>query len=67
MQPRKTPRLLRDFAQSRVVPEEQSETQHRVPGMSQYTDDVEEEIFVDAGQDFGAIPKTCEVFELSPR
>ena len=67
MQPRKTPRLLRDFAQSRVVTEKQSENQHRVPGMSQYTDDVEEEIFVDADQDFGAASQRCKFFELSPR
>jgi hypothetical protein len=43
-QPKKTPRLLRSFAQSRVVADKQS-MQQLVPGMSQYGDDVD----MDAG------------------
>ena len=44
-QPKKTPRLLRSFAQSRVVADKQSMQQPLVPGMSQYSDDVD----MDAG------------------
>ena len=40
-QPKKTPRLLRSFAQSRVVAGKQCRSQPLVPGMSQYSDDVE--------------------------
>ena len=36
--PKKTPRLLRTFAQTRVVGEEHSKSQLLVPGMSQYSD-----------------------------
>ena len=43
-QPRKTPRLLRSFAQSRVV-DEKHKSQPLVPGMSQYSDDID----MDAG------------------
>ena len=63
--PRKTPRLLRVFAQSRVMAEKQSESKHALPGMSQYSDDVGAESFVDADQDVAAIPQRCEFFELS--
>ena len=40
-QPKKTPRLLRSFAQSRVVADKQSMLQPLVPGISQYSDDVD--------------------------
>ena len=39
-QPKKTPRLLRSFAQSRIV-SEKSKAQSLVPGMSQYSDDID--------------------------
>ena len=42
-QPKKTPRLLRSFAQSRVVADKQSMQQPLVPGMSQYSDDVDKD------------------------
>ena len=45
VQSKKTPRLLRSFAQSRVVADKQSMQQPLVPGMSQYSDDVD----MDAG------------------
>ena len=44
-QPKKTPRLLRSFAQSRVVDEKKHKSQPLVPGMSQYSDDID----MDAG------------------
>ena len=65
-QPRKTPRLLRDFAQSRVVAEKQDKKQHLVPGMSQYSDDIGMEVFGEADQDSVAFSQRCEFFELSP-
>ena len=37
--PKKTPRILRTFAQSRVVGEKERKSQPLVPGMSQYSDD----------------------------
>ena len=40
-EPKKTPRLLRSFAQSRVITEKQHESQRLVPGMSQYSDDID--------------------------
>merc|ERR1712224_977244 len=40
-QPKKTPRLLRSFAQSRVVSEKKCKAQPLVPGMSQNSDDVD--------------------------
>ena len=40
-QPKKTPRLLRSFAQSRVVSEKKCKAQPIVPGMSQYSDGVD--------------------------
>jgi hypothetical protein len=40
-QPKKTPRLLRSFVQSRVVSEKKGKAQSLVPGMSQYSDDTE--------------------------
>ena len=46
MQPKKTPRLLRSFAESRVVTEKKHKPQSLVPGMSQYSDGVD--IRVDA-------------------
>ena len=66
-EPKKTPRLLRVFAQSRVMAEKQSESKHVVPGMSQYSDDVGAERFVVADQDVAAIPQRCEFFEFSPQ
>ena len=66
-EPKKTPRLLRVFAQSRVMAEKQSESKHVVPGMSQYSDDVGAENFVDADQDVAPIPQRCEFFEFSPQ
>ena len=52
-----------DFSQSRVADEREN---RRVdPGMSQYSDDVGAESFVDAYQDVAAIPQRCEFFELS--
>ena len=36
--PKKTPRLLRTFAQSRIVAEERCTDQRLIPGMSQYSD-----------------------------
>ena len=44
-QPKKTPRLLRSFAQSRVVDEKKHKSQPLVPGMSQYSDGID----MDAG------------------
>ena len=44
-QPKKTPRLLRSFAQSRVVTEKVRGDQPLIPGMSPYSDDVD----MDAG------------------
>ena len=55
-QPKKTPRLLRSFVQSRVVSEKKCKAQSRVvsekkckaqslvPGMSQYSDDVDMDV-----------------------
>ena len=60
-QPKKTPRLLRAFGQSRVIVEK------KLPGMSQYSDDVEVEDFSEAEQDSAAISQRCEFFELSPK
>ena len=37
-QPKRTPRLLRSFAQSRVVAAKKHNTQRLLPGMSQYSD-----------------------------
>ena len=45
VQPKKTPRLLRSFAQSRVVAEKERGDQPLIPGMSGYSDDT----YVDAG------------------
>ena len=45
--PEKTPRLLRSFAQSRVVGEKQRKSQYLAPGMSQYSDD--QDAGIDAG------------------
>ena len=45
VQPKKTPRLLRSFAQSRVVAEKERGDQPLIPGMSGYSDDIN----VDAG------------------
>ena len=61
-QPKKTPRLLRRFAQSRVVSEKNTKAQPLVPGMSQYSDDADANSF--AGE---AASQKCEFFELSPR
>merc|ERR1712078_517275 len=61
-QPKKTPRLLRSFAQSRVVSEKKSRAQSLVPGMSQYSDDVDMNSF--SGE---TASQRCEFFELSPR
>ena len=41
-------------------------SQHLVPGMSQYSDDVGSEDFCEADQDSAAISQRCEFFELSP-
>ena len=46
-QPKKTPRLLRSFAQTRVVGGERSKSQPLVPEMSQYSDT--QDIDMDAG------------------
>ena len=61
-QPKKTPRLLRSFAQSRVVSEKKCKAQPLVPGMSQYSDDVDMNSF--SGE---TASQRCEFFELSPR
>ena len=37
--PKKTPRILRSFASSRVVGGKKQKSQSLVPGMSQYSDD----------------------------
>merc|ERR1712159_845878 len=71
-QPNKTPRLLRVFGQSRAVAEKKLKDQPLVnqpllPGMSQYSDDVEMEDFSEAEQDSAAISQRCEFFELSPK
>ena len=62
VQPKKTPRLLRSFAQSRVVSEKNSKAQPLVPGMSQYSDDADVNSF--SGE---TASQKCEFFELSPR
>ena len=49
-QPKKTPRLLRSFAQSRVVSEKKCKAQPLVPGMSQYSDDVDMDAATSAAQ-----------------
>ena len=66
VQPKKTPRLLRSFAQSRVVDQKNSKSQHLVPGMSQYRDESQhsDDIDMDARnaescQDFLA-GRSCE-------
>ena len=58
-QPKTTPRILRAFAPSRVVAEKKLKSQplgsqHLVPGMSQYSDDVESGYFCEADQDSAA-------------
>ena len=45
--PKKTPRLLRNFAQSRVVGPKNHESLSHVPGMSQYSDS--QDVDMDAG------------------
>ena len=45
--PKKTPRLLRNFAQSRVVGGKECESLSHVPGMSQYSDS--QDVDMDAG------------------
>ena len=79
VQPKKTPRLLRSFAQSRVVDGKKSKSQHLVPGMSQYRDESQhsDDIDMDARnaescQDFSQVgvlkasAQRTEFFELSP-
>ena len=39
--PKETPRLMRNFAQSRVVGGTERESLSHVPGMSQYSDDID--------------------------
>ena len=67
-QSKKTPRLLRSFAQTRVA--QPLVKQHIVPGMSQYSDDVGTDfgadVFCGADQDSAANSQRCEFFELSP-
>ena len=78
VQPKKTPRLLRSFAQSRVVDGKKSKSQHLVPGMSQYRDESQhsDDIDMDARnaescQDFSQVgvlkasAQRTEFFELS--
>ena len=63
---RKRDTPVRSFAPSRVVAEKEDTNQRLVPGMSQYSDEVEIGVFDGADQDSAAISQRCEFFELSP-
>ena len=53
---KRSPRLLRSFAQSRVVTEKKHKPQRLVPGMSQYSDGVENRV--------GAKRRVTEEFDI---